>query len=119
LLILMEPVILKFFVKSLLASLLVSQLYCVANAQQNRPRDGQFIGKSNTGDSVYAVVRSGKVISARFEQRVSGCDNSDPSWDCSRVNSEIRVIDSCTIVWTVPWEDGYSFSAKLQNKSCQ
>lgn len=114
----MQPVISKFFAKTLLATFFASQLYYVVSAQQSRPRDGQFIGKSNTGDNVYAVVRSGKVISARFEQRVAGCDNSDPNWDCSRVNRQIRVIDSCTIAWTVPWEDGYSFSAKLENMSC-
>ena len=102
----------------LLAMLLLPQLTNVALAQQLRPRDGQFIGRSNAGASVFALVRSGKVISARFAPRVAGCDSSDPSWNCSRVNSQIRVIDSCTIVWTVPWEGGYSFVAKLQNASC-
>jgi hypothetical protein len=84
----------KFSAKILPAVLCLSQLFDIAMAQQGRPRDGQYIGKSNTGDSVYAIVRSGKVI------------------------SQIRVVNSCSIIWTVPWEDGYSFSAKLQNMSC-
>lgn len=99
--------------------LLLSQFFNVAVAQQIRPRDGQYMGTSNAGESVYAIVRSGKVISALFDQRVAGCDNSDVNWDCGRVNRQIRVVNNCTIIWTVPWEADYSFSAKLQNKSCQ
>lgn len=82
-------------------------------------QDGQYVGTSSAGAPVLVVVRSGRVVSARFEPRVSGCDSSDPSWDCSRVAREIRVVGHCSILWTVPWEEGYVFSAKLDNAACR
>jgi len=107
-----------FYRKVFLAAFCLSQFFDAAFAQKIRLRDGQYHGKSNAGERVYAIVRSGKVISALFDQRVSGCDNSNANWDCSGVNAQIRAVDSCTIIWTIPWEEGFSYRAKLTNLSC-
>jgi hypothetical protein len=81
-------------------------------------RDGQYVGRSDGNENVLAVVRSGRIISAVFEPRVSGCDDSRSDWNCSQVNKEIKAIDSCSFIWTVPWEPGFSYKAKLSNRSC-
>jgi len=107
-----------FYRKFFLAAFCLSQFFDAAFAQKIRLRDGQYHGTSNAGESVYAIVRSGKVISARFNRAVSGCDNSVANWNCRRVNAQIRAVDSCTIIWTIPWEEDFSFRAKLTNSSC-
>ncbi len=81
--------------------------------------DGTYNGYSQEQKTpVFAVIRSGRVLSARFG-RVSGCDSSTSGWSCDRVETKKKKIGPCELRWTVPWEQGFAYQVDINNNSCK
>jgi len=92
-----------------------------AHAIPPKPIDGKY-STYNSAESnlpIELVIKGGKVVYAKWRP-VAGCNLSDPQDErsCSKIQSQLAIIDKCTLKWSILWEENYYKRVTIRRDSC-
>lgn len=90
---------------SVFATPVAAQTSGLSPQRSERPWGGKYVSYDDEKGSAEIVIYSGQVVYARWD-RVAGCNLDSKRSDCSLVDQSIRLLPPCSLVWTVPSEDG-------------
>lgn len=92
-----------------------------AHAIPPRPVDGKYSTYNSVESNlpIELVIKRGKVVYARWRP-VAGCNLSDPqdSRSCIKIQSQLKALDKCTLIWSILWEENYYKRVTLRRDSC-